>query len=113
MRDKSNKAYRKQISNYRSKSLSIITLNVGNSLVVQWVRLCTPNAGSLGLIPGQGTISCMHAATKSPHATTKSSHAATKKPARHNLSPHVQLRSLHATMKIPRAATKTQCSQNK
>ena len=25
------------------------------SLVVQWLRLCTPNAGGLGLIPGQGT----------------------------------------------------------
>ena len=25
------------------------------SLVVQWLRLCTPNAGGLGLIPGQET----------------------------------------------------------
>ena len=25
------------------------------SLVVQWLRLCTPNAGGPGLIPGQGT----------------------------------------------------------
>ena len=24
------------------------------SLVVQWLRLCTPNAGGLGLIPVQG-----------------------------------------------------------
>ena len=24
----------------------------GTSLVVQWVRLCAPNAGGLGLIPG-------------------------------------------------------------
>ena len=31
------------------------------SLVVQWLRLCTPNAGGLGLIPGQGT--------NVPHAT--------------------------------------------
>ena len=30
------------------------------SLVVQWLRLCTPNAGGTGLIPGQGT--------KVPHA---------------------------------------------
>ena len=29
------------------------------SLVVQWLRLHAPNAGSLGLIPGQGTRSHM------------------------------------------------------
>ena len=28
---------------------------VGTSLVVQWLRLCAPTAGHLGLIPGQGT----------------------------------------------------------
>ena len=33
-------------------------------LVVQWVKLRAPNAGGLGLIPGQGTRSCMHAANK-------------------------------------------------
>ena len=27
----------------------------GNSLVVQWLRLCASNAGGVGLIPGQGT----------------------------------------------------------
>ena len=43
---------------------------VGTSLVVQWLRLCTPNAGVPGSIPGQGTRSHMlqlkvlHAATK-------------------------------------------------
>ena len=31
----------------------------GTSLVVQWLRLHAPNAGGLGLIPGQGTTSCM------------------------------------------------------
>ena len=31
----------------------------GTSLVVQWVRLRTPNAGGPGLIPGWGTRSCM------------------------------------------------------
>ena len=31
----------------------------GTSLVVQWLRLCAPNAGDSGLIPGQGTISHM------------------------------------------------------
>ncbi|TEA29203.1 hypothetical protein DBR06_SOUSAS14810008, partial [Sousa chinensis] len=29
------------------------------SLVAQWLRLHTPNAGDLGLIPGQGTRSHM------------------------------------------------------
>ena len=32
---------------------------MGTSLVVQWLRLCAPNAGSLGLIPDQGTRSHM------------------------------------------------------
>ncbi|TEA36160.1 hypothetical protein DBR06_SOUSAS11510078, partial [Sousa chinensis] len=41
------------------------------SLVAQWLRLHAPNTGGLGLIPGQGTRSHMHAATKSLHATTK------------------------------------------
>ena len=31
----------------------------GTSLVVQWLRLCAPNAGDSGLIPGQGTRSNM------------------------------------------------------
>ena len=28
---------------------------IGTSLVVQWLRLCVPNAGGPGLMPGQGT----------------------------------------------------------
>ncbi|TEA26021.1 hypothetical protein DBR06_SOUSAS3210075, partial [Sousa chinensis] len=43
----------------------------GTSLVVQWLRLHAPIAGGLGSIPGQGTRSRMHAATKSSHAATK------------------------------------------
>ena len=43
----------------------------GTSLVVQWIRLCALNAGAPGSIPGQGTGSHIHAATKSLHATTK------------------------------------------
>ena len=43
----------------------------GTSLVVQWLRLCAPSARGLGLIPGQGTRSHMHAATKSSHTATK------------------------------------------
>ena len=30
-------------------------IKTGTSLVVLWLRLHTPNAGGLGLIPGQGT----------------------------------------------------------
>ena len=36
--------------NYKQKS-------VRTSLVVQWLRLCAPNAGGSGSIPGQGTRS--------------------------------------------------------
>ena len=38
----------------------------GTSLVAKWLRLHAPNAGGLSLIPGQGTRSHMHAATKEP-----------------------------------------------
>ena len=31
----------------------------GSSLVVQWLRLCTPNAGGMGSIPGTRKISHM------------------------------------------------------
>ena len=31
----------------------------GTSLVIQWLRLCTPNAGGPGSIPAQGTRSSM------------------------------------------------------
>ena len=39
--------------------LLIKTTKRGSSLVVQWLRLLAPNAGGLGLIPGQGTRSHM------------------------------------------------------
>ena len=52
----------------------------GTSLVVQLVRLRTPNAGGQASIPGQVTRSRRHDATKSPHA-------ATKDPACHNEDP--------------------------
>ena len=48
-----------------------LKLSRGTSLVVQWLRLRAPNAGGPGLIPGQGTRSHMHVATKNSHATTK------------------------------------------
>ena len=47
------------------------------SEVVQWLRLYTPKARGLALIPGQGTRSHML-------EQLKSSHAATKDPACHN-----------------------------
>jgi len=50
-----------------------------DSLVVQWLRLCTPKASSPGSIPVQGTRSHMsqekkrisHAPRKNPHADVK------------------------------------------
>ena len=36
-----------------------ISNNPGTSLVLQWLRLCAPNAGVSGSIPGQETISHM------------------------------------------------------
>ena len=54
------------------------------SLAAQWLRLCAPNAGGPGSIPGQGTRSHMHAATKSSHATIKEHTAATKELTSHN-----------------------------
>ena len=53
-------------------------------MVVQWLRLGTPNAGSSGSIPGQGTRSHLHATTEISHATTEILHATTKEPAGHN-----------------------------
>ena len=45
-------------------------IQLGTSLVVQWLRLHIPNAGGVGLIPGQGTKSHM-SQLKNPSATTK------------------------------------------
>ena len=41
----------------RGGDLWCLTVCSGNSLVVQWLRHCAPNAGGLGSIPGQGTSS--------------------------------------------------------
>ena len=41
----------------------------GTYLVVHWLRLCVPNAGGLGLIPGWGTRS--HMQLKIPHVRNK------------------------------------------
>ena len=40
------------------------------SLVAQWLRLCTPNAGDPGSIPGRGTRPHMQE-LKIPHSATK------------------------------------------
>ncbi|TEA37112.1 hypothetical protein DBR06_SOUSAS210283, partial [Sousa chinensis] len=51
--------------------MTCLKISFGTSLVVQWLRLRTPNAGDPGSIPGRGTRSRMpqleilHAATKS------------------------------------------------
>ena len=56
----------------------------GTSLVVQQLRLCTPNAGGLGVIPGQGTR---------PHI------------------PQLRARMQQRRFKILSAATKIKCGQ--
>lgn len=48
------------------------------SLVVQWLRLRTPNAGSLGSIPGQGTGA--HGPQLSLHAANKRSRTPQPRP---------------------------------
>ncbi|TEA33117.1 hypothetical protein DBR06_SOUSAS24310003, partial [Sousa chinensis] len=45
---------------------SLCSLISGTSLVVHWVTLRAPNAGGPSSIPGRGTRSHMHAATKKP-----------------------------------------------
>ena len=64
--------------------LHLTSQQLGTSLVVQWLRLCTPNAGGLGSIPGGGTRSHM-----------------------------LQLRvhQPQQRMTIPRAVTKTWCNR--
>ena len=52
-------------------------LVTGTSLVVQWLRLCAPNARGQRSIPSQETSSHM-LQLKIPHAATKSLHAVTK-----------------------------------
>ena len=51
----SSGAMREDLSRSVSKFPFLKRTSVGPSLVVQWLRLWTPNAGALGSIPGQGT----------------------------------------------------------
>ena len=57
-----------------NKSLSIKPSQGGTSLVAQWSRLCAPNAGGPGSVPGQGTKSHTRQ-QKLPHAKTKTWHS--------------------------------------
>ena len=51
----------------------------GTSLVVQWLRLHTPNAGGPGSIPGEPTgCHVLQLLNKSPYASMRILHAATK-----------------------------------
>ena len=50
--------------------VSLIKLWKGTSLLVQWLRFCTPNTGGLGSIPGQKTRS-YRPQLKISHATAK------------------------------------------
>ena len=56
----------------------LVPVTPGTSLVVQWLSLQTPNAGGLGLIPGQGTRS---------HTLLLTAHTRHEDPAWHNYSP--------------------------
>ena len=38
----------------------------GTSLVGQWLKLCAPNAGGSGSIPGRGTRSHVYATAREP-----------------------------------------------
>ena len=58
-----------------------LILTTGTFQVVQGLRLCNPNAGGLGSVPGQETRShilqltvCMLQLQKIPHATVKTQH---------------------------------------
>ena len=42
-----------------NQKIALISNREGISLAVQWLRLCAPNAGGLGSIPGRGTTSHM------------------------------------------------------
>ena len=55
----SPKAFQKTLVLENVKVILIFKKSFGISLVVHWLRLCTPTAGDLGSIPGQGTRSHM------------------------------------------------------
>ena len=56
---KSSKSERERQIPYDITYMWNLKYDTGTSLVVQWLRLHAPNAGSLGSISGQGTRSHM------------------------------------------------------
>ena len=61
----------------KRKFLQHYKRRAGTSLPVQWLRLCTPNAGCPGLTPGQGSRSHtpqLKGERKIPHTATKTKH---------------------------------------
>ena len=40
---------------YETMPFAATWMDLGTSLAVQWLRLCTPTSGGVGLIPGRGT----------------------------------------------------------
>ena len=62
---------------------------IGTSLVAQWLRLCAPNAGDSGSIPGQGTRShtlepmCHNRQLTIPHATPEDHMCCSQDPSSH------------------------------
>ena len=93
--------------------LMALNIHCRNSLVVQWLRLCAPNAGGLGSILGQGTRShTLQGTSKILRVTTKSMHAASQDPKLQRRPHKLQQRSkiLHTAVKTrlqPPAMTST------
>ena len=63
-----------QMGNWKSDFNTVGNDGTSTSLVMWWLRLHVPHAGGLGLIPGQGTRSCMPP-LKTLHATTKTGYS--------------------------------------
>ena len=59
-RSKSSRYCFRKIKEYIKRMVCQDQVRFETSLVVQWLRHHAPNAGSPGLIPGQGTRSHMH-----------------------------------------------------
>ena len=84
----------------------LLKLNIGTSLVVQWIRILLANARDAGLIPGQETTI--------PHVVEQlSPHAGTTEPAHQPLETPVLQRNVPPdAAKIARATTKDPVQPN-
>ena len=78
----------------RSKNMPIQKLVHGTSLAVQWLRLCAPNAGVEGSIPGPGT-KILHAARCSQKKKKEK-----KKTTKKTLYMNVKSRFIHNSQKL-------------